>query len=254
MFNVLSIDFDYFVNVTSNYIFHYPDAIDLHNINVNQIIWSDHYGYVPDLYNININKKLIKNIKHIIDNQNHTIPVLITESHVDIFDFIMRFWNKNENMHITNIDFHHDMFNGNQTLDCGNWIQFVKQEVNNHGYEMGLRWIARQESLKIFGIESDKRMKRIYEQKIISTDLSIINNQQFDIIFLCRSDPWTPPHLDKHFIDLIDFITDYSPFGNVRIQDIVLNERQIYNFNMKTIVEQLMEKQNGQNKKTKNRR
>jgi hypothetical protein len=205
------------------------------------------------MYDLNINKKLIKHIKKIIDSQPYTTPALITESHIEIFDFILRFWDKNSDVELVNIDFHHDMFNGNKTLDCGNWIQYIKQEINNNDHELLLRWITREESLNVYKIYNDSRMQRILDEKIISTDLSIIDNKGFDIIFLCRSDPWTPPHLDKHFSDLLYFIGERFP--NTRVEDVVLENRQIYNFNEREKLEQLMGvKKNGHHKKTKSKR
>lgn len=53
-------------------------------------------------------------------------------------------------------------------------------------------------------------------KNIVQNSLSDIKDEQFDAIFLCRSDMWTPLHLDKHFTKLCDAIMSY--FDNVAME------------------------------------
>lgn len=243
MFKVLSIDYDYFINVTERCVRQFPDGIDTKNTELNELIWGTHYSCIRWLEDININKYLIKHIKQILSNQNPNIPVLISESHVYIYDFILKYWNKHDDIGLVNIDFHHDMFNDNETLDCGNWIKHIMQEVVTRNAKIYIKWIARQESLNTFNINIDEYKEL---SKIISTDLSIIDDKLFDIIFLCRSDPWSPPHLDKHFENLVNYMGDN--FNNVCVENVILKNRRVINnpdLNVRI--------KNGKYKKTKNR-
>jgi hypothetical protein len=225
---ILSVDYDFFVNVSSNIAtVYYPDGIDTRNKGVNEIIWSSHYSQLPFLYNLNINKKHIKDFKKILLNQNCNIPVKISESHVEIYDFILDQWNYEEDIELTNIDFHHDIFNTNNYLDCGNWIGNLKDEIELENYNFRLKWMTRPESLKTYGF-NDLDKNKLKDKVNIYTNMDCISNETFDILFLCRSDPWTPPHLDKHFIDLINFI--YKNFNFINItEDYLLQERKILN-------------------------
>lgn len=77
-------------------------------------------------------------------------------------------------------------------------------------YDMGLTWVANPVSLEMFGLDKDRKENRAF-RGIVQKNLSKIEekNYVFDGIFLCRSDIWTPPHLDNAFCSLCDVITDH---------------------------------------------
>ena len=107
-------------------------------------------------------------------------------------------------MFLVNVDMHHDMFNANKQLDCGNWLGYIRQEYNHDGI-----WIANPVSADMYGLTDDdlpetSRRKRLGE--LIPTSTKIIQDEQFDLIFLCRSDNWLPPHLDERFSEMCDVI------------------------------------------------
>ena len=61
--------------------------------------------------------------------------------------------------------------------------------------------------------------------------------REFDIIFLCRSDNWVPPHLDVVFGDIVDLLKDHFP--NTVIHDDVDKPRAHYETIYKNIKSQV---------------
>lgn len=116
----------------------YPDGIDL-STDITELVWAKHYIANSSLYEININKTLYKEICYIIDNQHIHIPILITNSHVKIFDFIEKHFN-NKQIVLTHIDWHHDMMNDNKKWTVGNWVEFLKEKYP----ETIVKWITRE--------------------------------------------------------------------------------------------------------------
>lgn len=215
IFKVLSIDFDFFPNVTSEMLAHYPDGIDL-STELTKIIWASHYITSDNmLKDIDINKNLYKELKYILNSQSTKTPVLITNSHVHAFDFIEKHFD-NKRIVLTNIDWHHDIVNNNTEMDCGNWIKFLKEKYP----DTILKWITRPESIDCYGITNSE-----LTQMNVEFDFKSIEHTQFDAIFLCRSDSWTPPHLDKYFDELIKEC--FSVYFNVKIENCVTKPRDL---------------------------
>mgnify|MGYP000147764941 FL=1 len=75
---------------------------------------------------------------------------------------------------------------------------------------MGLTWVANPVSLEMFGLDKDRKENRAF-RGIVQKNLSKIEEKSyaFDGVFLCRSDIWTPPHLDSVFHSLCDTIADH---------------------------------------------
>ncbi len=65
-------------------------------------------------------------------------------------------------------------------------------------------------------------------QKVFPTSVSCLSDMQFDIVFLCRSDTWTPPHLDEGFNELVQ--TCINHFDKVIIEESVKEPRNITEF------------------------
>ena len=62
---------------------------------------------------------------------------------------------------------------------------------------------------------------------MVLNTLESIKDRKFDIVFLCRSDNWLPPHLDNEFQELVDFIV--RKFKTIRIDPQVKKAREIDN-------------------------
>lgn len=63
---------------------------------------------------------------------------------------------------------------------------------------------------------------------MVLNTLESIKDCKFDIIFLCRSDNWLPPHLDNEFQELVDFIV--RKFKTIRIDPQVKKPRELGKF------------------------
>ena len=191
-FRILSIDFDYF-QLASREIFinYYPDGLDLPTL-LSTIVWGTHYSSNPNLIKqVRINKTKLAQIIKILKLQRKDTPVLITQSHIDIYDFIHEKANNNK-IKLINVDMHHDMFENNiedGIIDCGNWLYYIDKE-----YDADITWIGNRTSSSLFF--TDKNIKCI-------KNLGYANGKIFDAIFICRSDNWTATHLDEYFDNLI---------------------------------------------------
>ena len=61
-------------------------------------------------------------------------------------------------------------------------------------------------------------------RKVIKNSIADMRYKEYDIIFLCRSDNWLPPHLDNEFHKLLKVFTKH--FDIVRIEKSVAEPRK----------------------------
>ena len=193
---ILSIDFDYFVNADyETRITSFPDGHENFSPDLQKFIWDSYY---PDMQKIDIKEN---ELNRVIEYAKGTYAikkglVFSFESHKELYDLI-----KNANMekcHVFNIDFHHDMYSiphGESKVDCGNWGTVLKEENPN----FKLSWIACDDSDK-----SALGVDEVDCYEIIDLDTLLENTpaECIDVVFICRSNMWTPPHLDKYYKDL----------------------------------------------------
>lgn len=215
---VLSIDFDFFQDVDAHTMkYYYPDGVDLPT-NLSTIVWgskySKRYQYSEKISSVKINLELFAQMLTILDNQDMDTPMLITQSHVSIYDFIHEHMEEYNGVYVVNVDMHHDIFNDNPEVDCGNWLYHIAHEIPN----TKIKWITREVSLECYDIKPEDNLKAEF-------NFNKIKNTEFDIIFLCRSDAWLPPHLDEWFEKMVNHCV--SNFYNVRAQKCILNPRDV---------------------------
>lgn len=194
MKSVLSIDFDYFQNVSSECLQFYPDGLDLPT-ELSTIVWSGKYATPKEkeaISNVTIMHDEIFILLSIIKHQVPNTPVYVTNSHVNIYSFICENIPLGEKFTLHNIDMHHDLLNNNETLDCGNWVNHIFKRYGRKNIDF--KWIANPISLQAYGFDSDE-----VKALPILNSLSSIKEEKYDFIFLCRSDNWLPPHLDSYF-------------------------------------------------------
>lgn len=221
MSKVLSIDFDFFQEVDKETLNEYPDGCDL-STKLSEIVWGSRCAKsnpnCEKILSVQLAKSLYYQMLSILSKQSSDIPVLIAQSHVNIFDFLLDIKDENpeQPLEIINVDLHHDLFNDNPDLDCGNWLKHIKDMYE----DTIIHWIARPISMECYAIRDEDKLG-----KLVETDFSKIKDMQFDAIFICRSDPWLPPHLDKYFDRLVELCA--SQFNNVRAQNCVLKPRDI---------------------------
>lgn len=210
---VLSIDFDYFQDVSEKLLYTYPDGIDL-NSEISQIIWGSHYAQNDELFDIGVDKSELRELEKLLDAQNTSCPVLIAQTHKDIYDFIENHMSDDTIVEIVNIDMHHDIYNSHREIDCGNWLGHM---IKKHGAKA--QWVIHPLSCQYFPTKYDNNVECLGSIRDISDDA-------FDIIFLCRSDMWLPPHLDIAFTDIVSKLTE--SFIDVTIHDNVDKPRTEY--------------------------
>jgi len=209
---ILSIDFDYFQDVTPELLREYPDGIDV-STELSTVIWSSKYCFNGKrLKEIKPLSEELRLLKKLIKAQDPHTKILISQSHKDIYKWIHDNVAVGEKMCLINIDMHHDMFNENKQLDCGNWVKFI---MNEYGREnMGFKWIANPVSFEMYGFEKNEEESKLFHS-YIGTSINDIGIEKFDMIFLCRSDAWLPPHLDDDFNDVVKLMIATSCEGKI---------------------------------------
>lgn len=219
---ILSIDWDYFQDVKTETLREcYPEGIDNPTV-ITETIWRGKYALYGDrLSKVDLLQAEFQSLLHLLSEQRNTCPVMIANSHRHIYDFVHS--HLSDKVQITNIDMHHDIINDNETLDCGNWIRellkdgVVARSTLDSNYSSVL-WIANPTSLDMYGLSRDydaslqKMLRCLCRKKSISE----LFGEQYDLIYLARSDTWSPPHLDLYFCQLAEYIK--SRFVNLSIE------------------------------------
>ena len=222
---VLSIDYDYFQKTSIETVMkHYPDGVDLPT-KLTEITWASHYANPYSAASINaveVNREELELMEEIIENQRTDLPVMVANSHVHIYNFIHEHCT-DKKLYITNVDMHHDMFNDDSELDCGNWVSHILKDYGEEN--VGLRWISNPISGEAFGFDEEELSIERKGRMLFPTSVSDILDKQFDLVFLCRSDTWTPPHLDEGFNELME--TCLYHFGRILIEESVKKPRDI---------------------------
>jgi hypothetical protein len=226
MESVLSIDFDYFQDITDSETFSsYPDGIDLPT-EISSLVWASKYATKRDkekIMSVNILQNELDILKEILLSQNSETKIMVRNSHLDIYYWIHKLISTDQKFSLRNIDMHHDLFNGNRFVDCGNWVEHIFDDYGRNN--VNFKWISNPISLDMYGFKQNE-LKGLS----INTSLRDICSEKYDYIFMCRSDNWFPPHLDEHFWDIIKIME--SHFMNV---DIYIEKRDGY----KGIVEEI---------------
>lgn len=201
---VLSIDMDFFQNVDMDTLIDcYPDGHDFKSFFLSAMIWHSRYSnpYCNEaLLKVSCPEDKLNDLKEILTKQDKTSRVLVSQSHLDIYNFIHdEFATRGcTDVEIVNIDMHHDMFKDNPySVDCGNWLDAIREQLCT-----SVTWISHPISAEGMDDVSGE------DVEVIVNNLDPIKNKQFDIIFLCRSDMWYAPHLDDKFYEVVDLLLD----------------------------------------------
>ena len=212
---VLSIDYDFFQTADMQTLMTcYPDGRDLPTP-LSCAVWSGYYA-VPEtrekLLGVKINWSLLKQMQTILLGACYRkqFRSMVTNSHKHIYKFIKDEYfdspaggedghgSRYDHLELVNVDMHHDMFNSNPEPDCGNWVRHIAKEIPTD-----LTWIANPVSKEAYGLDDP-------QFDIIENSLDCLTGKRWDLVFLCRSDNWTPPHLDGGFKHLADILMQYS--------------------------------------------
>lgn len=218
--NVLSVDFDFFQNPQLNTFKKYPIGIDL-PLNLSNSLWADAYlNHGKQINRVEFDQRNYNILKTIICNQKKFIPIKLSNSHVEAYYFLLRLLNSSnkKKVNLVNVDMHHDIINNNEKIDCGNWIgNLAKSKMLGN-----FSWVAKPLSQEMYGLSDDDMvdMKAIF-------DLSCFVNMNFDAIFICRSNPWFPPHLDKYFAAVVRLCQKHFYGDCLEIDGDIKRERHI---------------------------
>lgn len=194
---ILSIDYDYFIDATEDQIRScFPDPIDVHpTISTN--IWNLHYLTQGDeIKSIGLRSSEYRKLMSKLQSDITAGLCTFSYTHEDILQGIeyLAQYRKFDKVIVNHIDSHPDT--GKITcggLHCGNWVTYLKSMIK----EVEVNWISNE---------------IVYEMQIINTKLlssikfgidDLTPILHYDLIFLCRSDQWVPPHLDQQFTDMV---------------------------------------------------
>ena len=209
--NILSIDWDYFINCSDDFrTMYFPDGgNEKIGSAMSTYIWSKRYAENPDIEQIKIKEKYIDQLKEVIEHNRDMYYYICADSHKHLGEFLLeesiqeKF--KGKDLEIVNIDHHHDAFNIGDKLNCGNWVNKVIKAYPN----VEVRWIGNEDS------------DPAKDDHIKSITWDDIKDETFEIVYLCRSGVWSPPHLDKQFGVLQRFINKRA--GNAIFREEIPN-------------------------------
>lgn len=211
MIKILSIDWDYFMDTDINTrLSCFPDGGVEYNLKLSNMIWANYYikNIRKKIESVKLSQDFLYLIEWIRKNDLSNAKFYLSPSHVSILNMIEN-ENIKEEIDLINIDFHHDTYNHSKERNCGNWLDVLCKD-----YKVNAKWLRHKDS-DLLGKKED--VKELL-------DIKIINDFQPDYIFLCKSYPWAPPHLDKYFEDLcFEFFNScnepYFVFGEVLLEN-----------------------------------
>lgn len=202
--NVLSIDWDYFQDIDKDIVHSFPKGLDKRGVE-SDIDWKAAYQNDARLFQIKLLQSEYDALFTLLSEQRTDLPFMIAESHADIYRFIYDHTASDDKVILTNIDLHHDLFNNNVHLDCGNWIGKLIQD--DMILRKKLRWIANPISLSVYGLDyAEGELNKLMKLWAVSGGINAMKHPEYDLIFLTRSDQWSAPHLDICFKRLSDYV------------------------------------------------
>lgn len=241
MKRILSLDWDYFINATEfqrGMLF--PDGGDESiSYELQDLLWDYHYrsisgeellslGVIDDFFPVlNILNNFVLQYLHTSENDLKK-EVLVTISHRWIYDFIMQRTSVGEEFEVYNVDFHHDMYNfrvKHERVNCGNWVNCLLEDRPKMKYH----WVKRE----------DSDILTTGDEPVFCTmlDLKDLKDLDFDYVFICRSDCWSPPHLDARFSALWNTIRNHMP---VEIEKRAMDCRKLSDASQERIKQMLL--------------
>lgn len=237
---VLSIDWDYLVNATmKERMTMFPDGGNENLPNgLLDYIWMNRYADYPKLSDIDVDKFALNYLKNFIQRHcNRHTQIMVADSHRHIFNMVYLMHVKDQPVTVINVDFHHDCYGSpkNPEVDCGNWVtqMFVngKNKLNMPLFESQYLWVKREDS-------DEPKESYSWSKSISIKELGKLEDFTLDVLFICRSGTWSPPHLDRDFIKFAKWCMSRNELLALS-EEGILNSR--YNKKFHTSVNQLKE-------------
>ena len=227
--SVLSIDFSYFQRATIEAFKSYPENPESLS-ELSALIWAGQYLDVehgPLTRSVGILGEELMRLKRILQAQPEDCPVMITDRHVHIYDFIHAQIPAGADFNLYHIDLHHDMANGITGMTSENWLRYILKE-----YRVYLHWVINPASMALHGFDQNERMleslARVVMPDLVELEQDYIGDRTFDAVFLCRSDLQTVPHLDPFFTQLCHDMERH--FTKVDMQERVRRGRNYWRY------------------------
>ena len=189
---VLSVDWDYFIDASAEYrVTCFPDGIEKNDF-LDSWVWATRYLEEESLRDIGIREKEYQEVsgKAAIWGSRSRV-IAFCESHREILYYIRKYI-FNQELEIYNVDFHSDSY-PNPEEDCGSWFRVLDRGFPNPGNKYV--WVAWEGESEVLSWQDWKATGR----KEIVNSLNKIPDQSWDLLFVCRSNSWSPPHLDNQF-------------------------------------------------------
>ena len=197
MKHFLSIDWDFFPHVTPEQrelMFPQGDS-ELLSPEEKQNLWYSLYKKYPEIRKlVTVKKDYVDKVKTILDH-NPTIPIYMSESHEHLYGLLKKNTRFAETFHITNLDFHHDLYTlrySGKPVNCSNWAFTILEERPYAKYT----WVRR--------THSERKSMWLKKPDIVTGIHKLPSDFEVSHIFICRSDVWSPPHLDPYLYLLIE--------------------------------------------------
>lgn len=192
---VLSIDWDYFIDASMlERSMMFPDGgNESLSDAIADFVWATRYSGQPLLESVTLDINAFSNVKKRMKKWlTPSTKVMAADSHRHIYEFVVKNLKHNQKVDLYNIDFHHDAYGASEEVNCGNWLNHMSDVIHNP-----VLWVCR--------VDSDME-QRDHSIEIVKTEMDDVPDEPFDLIFVCRSSCWSPPHLDKHFMSLMRYI------------------------------------------------
>ena len=226
MKNILTIDWDYFFNAdfdTRDKIFLQGEDYAQSEVDPEYQLqsWAKMYLSHPELGEVTVKSDEYNTMVDFLTK--YTGDYSISEGHEKVIDEILRITSPDEEICVYNIDFHHDLYayeTGSQKYDCSNWVLALKELRPNLKY--------------IWVYDETSQFSALYSENAIHdnefSEAMLFNSlcKRFNIIYtpidlvhLCKSELWSPPHLDHYFISLVECLTK-SPYNRwLKVTDFI---------------------------------
>lgn len=203
-YRVISIDWDYLIGASAEERCRlFPDGgNECIPSMLQDIIWIGRYAE-QELQDIKVDTQALEVIKSFLKKSCSNLNLCIVyDSHKYLFDEVVNNILPNQPLELINIDFHHDCYTyTDYEINCGNWANHLFKDTSFRSSckEDKYYWVGRADSDPI-----DTPMSNVH--MLSASDLLTLENFDCDLLFICRSSMWSPPHLDEDFIELYQWV------------------------------------------------
>ena len=166
-------------------------------------IWASRYLWQTEgktAFDLAVSQEKLRRIHSLLESLPHGMEAAVAESHLSLYPFLKSIY-PDADFDIIQYDHHHDLCPvRNGTPDSGSWAAALMAEGRLHSF----LWVGNPSSVTDCG--GTPVLARYPSKVRFTTDPKAIDGA-FDVLFLCRSLIWAPPHADREFRRLLRKIT-----------------------------------------------